>query len=98
MNNRETLEFAAKAAFAEFAKQILESGWDAFDSNEDAFTLAVCLGFRVEAKKDGQCYVWLGEDLLWNEFAFNHLSASERATAIRRAIVRAAAQIGKTCD
>lgn len=69
--------------------------WRPLTDDGDALRLAVKMGFRVEARLDGQVYVWLGDALLWNEFALHEDVYSERCAAVRRAIVRAAAEIGK---
>lgn len=64
--------------------------WNPTANISDAMELATALCFRVESRADGQSYVWLDEQLLWNEFAFDCSSVEQRMNATKRAIVRAA--------
>ena len=111
MTDRELLELAAKAAGYIVApgQQYEDGGLLAHDGSRpvrfspltddgDALRLAVALGLRVESRLDGQAYVWLGERLLWNEFALDHTSVCERTLALCRAITRAAAEIGRAME
>ncbi len=87
MDDRELLELAAKAAgynaFAGHAAQILDSGWNPLTDDGDALRLAV----KLE----------LGIDIVEAHTAV--MSRDERVCVVdrctRRAIVRAAAAIGR---
>ena len=84
----------------DFWEPLLENGrdyvfWNPLDSSDDAFTLAAQIGFKTLCDEHGQAYVWLKDELLWNEFALNEGSVDERAAALRRAIFRAAVVVGK---
>lgn len=76
-------------------RELLNTAWDPWGFGREAFNLAIRLNFRVECRQDGQAYVWLGDNLLWNEGAMHKDDEQERRAATRRAIVRAAAEIGK---
>ena len=103
MTYRELLELAAKAAGEithdwygnhAYFDGVLKR-WNPLTDDGDALRLAVHLGLRVECRLDGQVYVWKNDVLIWNEFALHENVANERNAATRRAIVRAAAEIGK---
>jgi len=87
MTDRELLELAAKAVNNGCWHPLThEKPWNPLTDDGDALRLAVSLGIIVEA---GQAWVskygpMYGEDVLPNPYA-----------ATRRAIVRAAAEIGK---
>ena len=68
--------------------------WEPNLDNDHSFRLAVALRFRTECTTDGQVYVWLGDRLLWNEFAMNHNDIDQCMAAMRRAVLRGAATIG----
>jgi hypothetical protein len=88
MNDRELLELAGNAAgfnaFAGHAKQMIESGWNPLTDDGDALRLAVKLNLFDENSK----FTYT----LWEEQLNNE---SDLYAATRRAIVRAAAEIGK---
>lgn len=104
MNDRELMEAAAKAAGIGLTKKFLIAdsvaktktgdSWAPLIDDGDALRLAVRLGLRVECSLDGQAYVWRGDDLIWNEFALHENVDGQRRAATRRAIVRAAVEIG----
>lgn len=104
MTDKELLELAAKAANKDiswessnmfgFWAHDLETGceWNPLTNDGDALRLAVKLGFTVEQWKDAGC-VYVG--FPGNSYADEkHNTAPYAAT--RRAIVKAAAEIGKT--
>lgn len=107
MNDKELLELAAKAAgidceIEEFGNGLCigtnkynEIVFDPLTDDGDTLRLAVKLCLRVECREDGHAYVWKGDSFLWNEFALHETVEHERCAATRRAIVRAAAAIGK---
>ena len=88
MTDRELLELAAKAAGIEFDGRFgcFYDGhlkpWNPLTDDDDALRLAVKLGFNDVART---LQHWLNED-------FNH---GDPYATTRRAIVRAAAEIGK---
>lgn len=80
MTDKELLELAAKAAFGEFGKQIVEGGWNPLTDDGDALRLAVkCLGVYM-LKYSSEDWEYCKQD---------------GYAATRRAIVRAAAAIGE---
>ena len=99
MTDRELLELAAKAARYQYAKHggyIVVDGipgnWNPLSDDGDALRLAVKLGIRLEfadgwvvANAGGVCAP-----------QFSERTGSDAGTATRRAIVRAAAEIGRT--
>lgn len=105
MTNRELLERSAKAAGIKLRGPMVYDGrfeyqphphidndwvtWNPLEDDGDAFRLMVKTGGRVECQLDGQVYVWAGNELVWNEFALDATNDFERASATRRAIVRA---------
>lgn len=105
MTDRELLELAAKAAMVEFDFCRLELGgcqvrkgltsgwWNPLTDDGDALRLAVRLRMRVNvagAMTAVVYYTELGAD------SVEVLFGSDMAAATRRAIVRAAAEIGRT--
>jgi len=109
MNDRELLELAAKAVNLPYLKPTecydgslgLEVGtnltktlnWNPLDDNGDSFSLLICLGLTVSIDLSGN------ESDVWR-YQQNHISICEAHgndpyAATRRAIVRAAAEIGK---
>lgn len=95
MTDRELLELAAKAVFAEFANQMIESGWNPLTDDGDALRLAVKLRLNV-----GYDYY---DDIEYAMITPPHthqgydcLVDQDPYAATRRAIVRAAAEIGKS--
>lgn len=100
MDDRELLELAAKAAgytaFPGHAAQILDSGWNPLTDDGDALRLAFALGMSVDA---GACMIDYAvpdaddEELETLEtLEFEH---GGDIANLRRAIVRAAAEIGR---
>jgi hypothetical protein len=105
MNNKELLELAAKAAgnslaWSDFGPYIPKappfdtSGdlWDPLTDDSDALRLAVKLGLAI--------HVWGDETVVMNCYNDNEIKCIEAHgkdpyAATRRAIVRAAAEIGK---
>lgn len=102
MTDRELLELAAKAAEIEIGwkDDISYTGmgsfmpifWNPLVRDGDALRLAVKLGMRVEANARTACAVVLSP--MMEPFAFEPVGTDPYA-ATRRAIVRAAAEIGK---
>ena len=103
MTDRELLERAAKAAGYEYAKHggyIVVDGipgnWNPLTDDGDALRLAVKLNLVVHPQEKC-CYVYLSPESL---LGFSGVTALEMNlgdpyAATRRAIVRAAAEIGK---
>lgn len=99
--DRELLEMAAKAARYQYAKHggyIVVDGipgnWNPLTDDGDALRLAVKLGLRVKVEKNDHAEVDNGDDLApmcWQAVA----NGQDIYVATRRAIVRAAAAIGK---
>lgn len=99
--DRELLEMAAKAARYQYAKHggyIVVDGipgnWNPLTDDGDALRLAVKLGLRVKVEKNDHAEVDNGDDLApmcWQAVA----NGLDIYVATRRAIVRAAAAIGK---
>ena len=91
MNDKELLEFAAKAAWGDFANQMLESGWHPLTDDGDALRLAVKLeisvlpGLDAASARNPSYTTWVNEGVSTDPYA-----------ATRRAIVRAAAAMGKS--
>lgn len=97
MNDRELLELAAKAAdkaglicIAEMKRWCSDIAefWNPLTDDGDALRLAVTLGFQIDINDCGITTVADG-DIFEN-------CADDPYAATRRAIVRAAAEIGKT--
>src|SRR5690554_3623506 len=100
MTDRELLELAAKAAgynaFPGHAAQMMDSGWNPLEDDGDALRLAVTLGLIVDIGLDEHVTAVdyttpLAEDGFVLEGHF-----PDRCAATRRAIVRAAAEIGRS--
>jgi hypothetical protein len=94
MNDRELLEFAAKAAGHEFKD--MEGRWNPLTYDGDALRLAVKLGLDVEmhgctAPLSFACAF----DCMRNIAEEVEADDGDPYAATRRAIVRAAAEIGK---
>ena len=85
MTDKELLELAAKAAWDAMDNQMIESGWNPLTDDGDALRLAVKLNlFNTRSKG----YEWPDAEL----FARHE---DDPYAATRRAITRAAAEIGK---
>jgi hypothetical protein len=109
MNDRELLELAAKAAgikikgyYEDEPSLLIKPGpklpaarWNPLDDDGDALRLAVEVGLDVWIDKDC-CDVFFGRDFGDNLMAMEIFGAGDRHAATRRAIVRAAAKIGKS--
>ena len=99
--DRELLEMAAKAARYQYAKHggyIVVDGipgnWNPLTDDGDALRLAVKLGLRVKVEKNDRAEVDDGNNnspVCWQ--AVN--TRGDIYAATRRAIVRAAAEVGK---
>ena len=109
MDDRELLELAAKAAgylnWTPRAKGLyIETGssrgssgfyWNPLDDDGDALRLAVKLGIDLEWRNDGRVAAYRHANANGHCFTAFESSREERDAATRRAIVRAAAEIGK---
>ena len=107
MNDRELLELAAKAAGLRIEywgadnypvvldQEQMKYGWNPLVYDSDALRLAVSLGIDLEWRADGRVAAY--RHATSNGYCFTALESSreDRAAATRRAIVRAAAEIGK---
>ena len=93
MTDRELLELAAKAAELEEAKMRIEfNQWNPIADDGDALRLAVQLGLFIQINSDSAtAWKWRGEN--WYEQASDN--ADDMSAATRRAITRAAAEIGR---
>jgi hypothetical protein len=111
MSDRELLELAGKAVGVEIATKFYEVGgehawrkhviskgneewvdWNPLKDNSDAFHLAVRL--RIPIQHGGPCVsAYAGQSVMAEQFTERHEKDPYAAT--RRAIVRAAAAIGK---
>jgi hypothetical protein len=105
VTDRELLELAAKAAGIRInywvydndddSPSVLESGgiWNPLTDDGDALRLAVKLGLTIEQRIKGQeCFV---EDCLYVEAGHARYDEGGKEAATRRAIVLAAAEIGR---
>ena len=106
MNDRELLEFAAKAAgfkredFVDGKSIIREVDgqpvyWNPLTDDGDAFRLAVKVGLDVWIDQDC-CEVFFGRNLGGNLMAVEMFGSGDSYAATRLAIVKAAAEIGKS--
>ena len=106
MTNRELLEQAAKSAGIELeqieidgqiegydvnGEPIVIKGWNPLTDDGDALRLAVKLGMMVDVGSGGFCTA----DVEELESSVNEVVTPDPYAATRRAIVRAAAEIGK---
>ena len=97
MTDTELLELAAKAAGYSFDGYVLRnnntefeySGWNPLEDDGDAFRLAVSLGLTVVVETDMVFCRNQKSDKVFRE------QPKDRYTSTRKAIVRAAAEIGK---
>jgi len=99
MTDRELLELAAKAAGIDarrlphaWPERFDDDQWNPIIDNSDSFRLAVKLGMMVDATPIGD-YIQVGFDA-GDNLVEEHVGSDSYA-ATRRAIVRAAAEIGK---
>ena len=95
MNDRELLKLAAKAAGVEIVTQtMLDHGkWNPLDDDGDALRLAVGIGIAIDPREYDLCGVCtVTED---GALFVEDPRSQEPDAATRRAIVRAAAEIGK---
>jgi hypothetical protein len=105
MTDRELLELAARAACKDidpdrfdedfgFAIKDMAKHWNPLLDDGDALRLAVKLGLQIEINTR-----LLGDTLVISEFYDNvECHKSDPYAATRRAIVRAAAEIGKSME
>ena len=97
MTDKELIELAAKAAGIEWNKaykaHLNENGahWLPLTDDGDAFRLAVKLGMTLDLPTQTSVYVKANDQL---EYCKNE----DHYAATRRAIVRAAAEIGRTME
>ena len=93
MTDREQLELASKACGLEEAKMRIEfNQWNPLEDDGDALRLAVKLGLLIQINSgSATAWKWRGEN--WYEQASDYADDMDATT--RRAIVRAAAEIGK---
>lgn len=105
MTDKELLELAAKAAggfvYVENMGWIEQdehgnrgAWWNPFGDDGDALRLAVKLGMMVDVGSGGFCTA----DVEELESSVNEVVTPDPYAATRRAIVRAAAEIGATCE
>ena len=102
MTDREYLELAAKAAGYEYAKHggyIVVDGipgnWNPLTDDGDALRLAATLGIDIEWRADGRVAAYRHANANGYCFTAFESSREDRAANVRRAIVRAAAEIGR---
>lgn len=95
MTDRELLELAAKAAGIKIHEKDSEPpegfesrGWNPLMYDGDALRLAVKLWIEVYQYHDSAACLWKGDEII-------ELHKDDPYAATRRAIVRAAAEIGK---
>lgn len=104
MNDQELLELSAKAVGAKFQwfgaelriaiDDRLYKEWNPLTDDGDALRLAVKLGLVIEVGHTARGFMVVRTNTEnWQEF--RELFGDNPATATRRAIVRAAAEIGK---
>ena len=96
MNDKELLELAAKAAgynaFAGHAEQMLDSGWNPLTDDGDALRLAVKLSMWIY---EYSTHVSVAATYNDTRYQMQEGVNDDPYTATRRAIVRAAAEIGR---
>lgn len=108
MNDRELLEMAARAAGIELiggskTPMVWENGcpldymreWNPLTDDGDALRLAVKLRLEIERSKHSECVVYVGEVEAGQLFERSE-EKTDIFAAARRAIVRDAAEIGRT--
>jgi len=109
MTDREMLELAAKAAGLDDARwqdgiwseklwEVIGEGyWNPLEKDDDAFRLMVdlCLDIEHNNPADQQRWVVAYQSCRFSPIVETDFDESERAAATRRAIVMAAAEIGR---
>jgi hypothetical protein len=108
MSDRELLELAAKAAGIQFselgggARYAPQPGimqpyvpWNPLTNDGDALRLAATLGIDIEWRADGRVAAYRHANANGYCFTAFESSREDRAANVRRAIVRAAAEIGR---
>jgi hypothetical protein len=98
MTDRELLELASKACGLEDAKMRIEfNQWNPLEDDGDALRLAVKLEMQVSIGFRGRINVAVYLDCGMNALPFNtrEVNSDDPLAATRRAIVRAAAEIGR---
>ena len=95
--DRELLELAAKAAGLQEAKQRIEfNQWDPLADDGDALRLAVALHLCVDVGRRSIEVIWAdSEGEAYSIEENGEKSGSDPYAATRRAITRAAAEIGR---
>ena len=95
-NDKELLELAAKAAGIEIAHIELlgDDGWNPLTDDGDALRLAVKLEIDLVQISGGVCVV-CGQDGTMDVYEYFNTHNNDPYAATRRAIVRAAAEIGR---
>ena len=104
MTDRELLEMAAKASGADVTFDIEGTAWRKWPSfkwnplsdDGDAFRLAVKLGIGMEPEYKDEFGVMLSYASITTGGVFMEDHRDDRYAATRRAIVRAAAEMGKS--
>ena len=98
MTDRELLEYAAKAAGIEAYAGAYYDGervWNPLTDDGDALRLAVRLGIDLEWRRDGRVAAYRHATSHGHCFTAFESSREDRNASTRRAIVRAAAEIGR---
>jgi hypothetical protein len=96
MTDRELLEMAAKAAGIDLPKiwdHTEPHHWNPLRDDGAALRLAVKLKIDLRFPQDNDMYVDAGDCDAYTQYLID--AGNDRATATRRAIVRAAAEFGK---
>jgi hypothetical protein len=92
MTDRELLELAAKACGLEEAKMRIEfNQWNPITDDGDALRLAVKLEMQVSIGLQGRINV-----AVYLDFHIREVNSNDPYAATRRAITRAAAEIGRS--
>jgi hypothetical protein len=99
MTDKELLELAAKAAWGEKANQALtECGWNPLTDDGDALRLAVKLSISISDDylyPNGEHVIRVGCSFGDTLYGDSEVCGDDPYAATRRAITRAAAEIGK---
>ena len=95
MTDKELLKLAAKAAHGEFANQMIESGWNPLADDGEALRLAVELGIIIwECAQYDRAMAEIRYGKASGEY-WEPIENDDPYAATRRAIVKAAAEIGR---